>query len=356
MRRLLLLPLLFIASLASAQTTTVSGVPTPIVVGKGGTGQTTLTAHGVVVGNGTTAVNVTGAGTTGQVLTSNGAAADPTFQTAAGGSTPTGTGFTHITAGVQDGASSVPTLASTLIDLNNVWTVIDDNANHTGTLISATAKPGSPQYTKTILTANLPVNTSVTDYEVFFCIGGSNTDVSTRTINWRFTLNGTDIGSSDGNIPPAAGKFWVVLGRFQANAIANGDVLGVKLWASVTNVVDYRDVTIYILPRNYLIPASGCMAMVLTSGVSGAISGAIAGTTYNNPFTLTNPGSSVYDSGISSAPLSSSNPNLIGYPQFFTQAAAPTDNNGLQSSGSFSSQTLYVITSIARYFRQWKIQ
>lgn len=51
----------------------------------GGTGQTSLTNHGVVIGAGSSAVNVTSAGTSGQVLTSNGASADPTFQTAASG-------------------------------------------------------------------------------------------------------------------------------------------------------------------------------------------------------------------------------------------------------------------------------
>lgn len=50
-------------------------------VANGGTGATTLAAHGVLVGNGTSAVAVTSAGTAGQVLTSNGASADPTFQT-----------------------------------------------------------------------------------------------------------------------------------------------------------------------------------------------------------------------------------------------------------------------------------
>lgn len=55
------------------------------VVAGGGTGATTLAAHGLLVGNGTSAVNVTGAGTPGQVLTSNGASADPSFQAAAGG-------------------------------------------------------------------------------------------------------------------------------------------------------------------------------------------------------------------------------------------------------------------------------
>jgi hypothetical protein len=50
-------------------------------VAHGGTGATTLAAHGVVIGNGTSAVTVTGAGSAGQVLTSNGASADPTYQT-----------------------------------------------------------------------------------------------------------------------------------------------------------------------------------------------------------------------------------------------------------------------------------
>lgn len=49
-------------------------------VAGGGTGVSTLAAHGVVLGNGTSAVAVTGAGTAGQVLMSNGASADPTFQ------------------------------------------------------------------------------------------------------------------------------------------------------------------------------------------------------------------------------------------------------------------------------------
>lgn len=51
-------------------------------VAKGGTGDTTLGTNGVLIGEGTSAVAVTGAGTAGQVLTSNGAGVDPTFQTA----------------------------------------------------------------------------------------------------------------------------------------------------------------------------------------------------------------------------------------------------------------------------------
>lgn len=55
----------------------ITGVP----VGRGGTGNTTLTANRVLLGNGSSAIAVAGAGTSGQVLTSNGASA-PTFQDA----------------------------------------------------------------------------------------------------------------------------------------------------------------------------------------------------------------------------------------------------------------------------------
>lgn len=53
-----------------------SGTDTPLSL------QTSLTAHGVLVGQGASAPVATAAGTAGQVLTSNGASADPTFQAA----------------------------------------------------------------------------------------------------------------------------------------------------------------------------------------------------------------------------------------------------------------------------------
>lgn len=56
-------------------------------VGSGGTGAVTLPAHTVLLGEGTAPIATTGPGTVGQVLTSNGPSADPTFQKAAGGLT-----------------------------------------------------------------------------------------------------------------------------------------------------------------------------------------------------------------------------------------------------------------------------
>lgn len=61
---------------------------TTLAVGKGGTGAGTFTDGGVLIGNGTSAVQVTTAGTAGQVLTSNGAGVGPTFQSLTGAGAP----------------------------------------------------------------------------------------------------------------------------------------------------------------------------------------------------------------------------------------------------------------------------
>jgi len=61
----------------------ITGI-TDLTVADGGTGRSSLTDHGVVIGAATAGVNVTSAGTAGQVLTSNGASADPTFQDTSG--------------------------------------------------------------------------------------------------------------------------------------------------------------------------------------------------------------------------------------------------------------------------------
>jgi hypothetical protein len=58
---------------------------TDVPVADGGTGASTFTDAGVLIGNGSGAIQVTSAGTAGQVLTSNGAGVDPTFQAASAG-------------------------------------------------------------------------------------------------------------------------------------------------------------------------------------------------------------------------------------------------------------------------------
>jgi endosialidase-like protein len=52
-----------------------------VAVANGGTGDSTLTAHGVLVGEATSPVDVTAAGTGGQLLIGQGSSSDPSFQT-----------------------------------------------------------------------------------------------------------------------------------------------------------------------------------------------------------------------------------------------------------------------------------
>ncbi|CDY79492.1 Phage tail fiber protein [Caballeronia glathei] len=66
---------------ANSNITSLSGLTTPLSVPQGGIGKNSLTAHGVAIGAGTSAINVTAAGAAGTLFAGNGASADPSFQT-----------------------------------------------------------------------------------------------------------------------------------------------------------------------------------------------------------------------------------------------------------------------------------
>jgi len=96
-----------LGSLATASTVSDSDWSgTDLSVANGGTGASTFTDAGVLIGNGTGAIQVTTAGTSGQVLTSNGAGVDPTFQDAASTDLPanhlTGLGLSNGTDADHD--------------------------------------------------------------------------------------------------------------------------------------------------------------------------------------------------------------------------------------------------------------
>lgn len=74
-----------IPTLNQSTTGTSSNVTGIVAVANGGTNVATLAAHGVLIGEGTSSVAVTGAGTAGQCFESNGAASDPSFQACASG-------------------------------------------------------------------------------------------------------------------------------------------------------------------------------------------------------------------------------------------------------------------------------
>jgi|ERR1041385_481640 hypothetical protein len=63
-------------------TNNVDNFANPIAVGTGGSGQSTLTNHGVLIGASTSGITQLGAGTAGQAVRSGGASADPAYTTA----------------------------------------------------------------------------------------------------------------------------------------------------------------------------------------------------------------------------------------------------------------------------------
>lgn len=100
---------------------TDAALSSAVTVPKGGTGRTTNTAYALMAG-GTTATGaqqqVSGLGTSGQILTSNGAGALPTWQDAAGGSSS----FAVVTvSGTQDSSNKTFTLGSTISSADQIF-------------------------------------------------------------------------------------------------------------------------------------------------------------------------------------------------------------------------------------------
>ncbi len=65
----------------TATNLTITSLSTPITVGQGGTGKTTLNIHSLLVGNGAGNVTELATGSSGQILTSGGAGNDPSWVT-----------------------------------------------------------------------------------------------------------------------------------------------------------------------------------------------------------------------------------------------------------------------------------
>ena len=115
---------------------------TTIAVANGGTGATTLTNHGVLIGQGTSAVAATAAGSAGQVLQSGGAAADPAYSTATYPSTATGTG-TILRADGTNWAATTATYPNTVTQANFLY---GSASNVVSGLAPTTLSGGFPTY------------------------------------------------------------------------------------------------------------------------------------------------------------------------------------------------------------------
>ena len=93
----------------------------PIQVALGGTGNSTLTSHGVLYGNGTAAIGATSSGTSTQLLTSNGAGVNPSFQNAPSSVSGNLVFISQLTA-----ANSASLVISTGLTYNNYYILMSN--------------------------------------------------------------------------------------------------------------------------------------------------------------------------------------------------------------------------------------
>ena len=120
-------------------------------VGNGGTGRTTLTIHGVLLGNTTGGINSTTAGTAGQFLVSQGASADPTWTTATFPSSATSVGTILRADGTNWVATTATYPATTTINqilYSNAANTITGLATANGGVVNTSAT-GVPSVTAT---------------------------------------------------------------------------------------------------------------------------------------------------------------------------------------------------------------
>lgn len=190
---------------------------TPVGVISGGTGRATLTSHGVLVGEGTAAVNQTTAGNTGQMLLGV-TGADPTFGnnptitggsidgTPVGGTTPSTGAFTTVTATGTITPSQTSGIVGTTTN-NNA------NAGSVGEFVTAT---GSGVALTSGTAANITsISLTAGDWDVWgniefaptgaaqtILIGGINTTSATQAATpFREVLQGTLTGNNSAWAP-----------------------------------------------------------------------------------------------------------------------------------------------------------
>lgn len=166
----------------------------PIIQGVGGTGLSNLAAHQLVVGGSGNAMTALGVGTSGQVLTSGGAAADPVFSStinsvSVGATTPSTGKFTTLSTTAMSRVKASSTNAQTIA--NNTFVTI--------TTWTASQNQGSNFVASTgVYTA--PV---AGDYDVRAALrGASLAPASTSQFIVAVLVNGTEV-KQGGAMQPA---------------------------------------------------------------------------------------------------------------------------------------------------------
>lgn len=286
----------------------------PIPVTEGGTGAKTFTQYGVLTGNGSSAINVTSAGTAGYVLTANSGSA-PTWQAVSGGSISitgdtggalTGSSFTFSggSTGLSfNGSGSTETLTFTGITANggdvNLGTDTTSESINLGADSSNTSS-------KQIIIGNTNYGTSIHQYfgsAASFLVyngDGCSIEITSNSGGQSIFAVGTPYGiqfnlgvdtcfnvSSIGTVNlPLQPSFLAYCNGQQNNVVGGGANYTVPFNVAITNVQSGYDTSSYTFTApgtgNYLLTAN-----VLANNLSSSFGlGYITITTSKHTYTL----------------------------------------------------------------------
>ncbi len=236
-------------------------------VNVGGTGAATFTANGVLLGNGTSAFGVTAVGTSGYVLTSNGAGMDPTFQVA--GASLTGTtnsGSPFLTALGSSGLNSASGVNNTGIGYHAGHATTSGTDNFYGGYLAGSSNISSNR--NTLIGSEAGENITGQENTMLGCQAGIGITSGQKNVvigalahlNTNLTASyETAIGHS--SLADAAGDLNTAIGFNSGNTLTSGNhntFLGAETLSSTSSV--------YGIAIGY---GSGCISHTLVAGSVG---------------------------------------------------------------------------------------
>ncbi len=212
----------------------VLGLTGTVPVSNGGTGLATLTAHGVLLGNGTSAIGIAPTGTTGYVLIDQGAGVDPAFKLLSGDATLTGGGLLTIAslfANVQGLKLTFTTTAQVTVGIGQAR----DSTNATTIILN------SP------VTITVTTNGSAAGNDRKQISGTVATNSASATVTGTSTAFLTDFGTRSGS-GAIAGAGTTITGtntKFLSE-FAVGDLIGTaaKGYSRITAIASDTSLTI----------------------------------------------------------------------------------------------------------------
>lgn len=217
-----------LATTAFVKNQNYTSVPLPVSVANGGTGLATITAHGVMIGEGTGNVTPTAAGASATLLLGQGASADPTFNAMSGDATISSAGVITIGAAAITVSKMANMAANTI--LSN-WTA--GSAAPVANVWPSCASGSALGY---INGTGLVCNGS-------YALLSANTFTATQTINPAANTSGLII--SGGSI---TGSGTTVPGITVAGTLnTTGIVDGAAVFANITNTACASVTTCFLL-------------------------------------------------------------------------------------------------------------